>query len=65
MRGLLEAHGDLVERVVMLDLSRVLLGRQQRALNPWKDRVSCVLGDALEVLPAICAVDLSHQRDDR
>ncbi|HEX7539391.1 MAG TPA: hypothetical protein VF358_03725, partial [Syntrophales bacterium] len=32
MRGLLEAHGDLVERVVMLDLSRVLLGRQQRAL---------------------------------
>ena len=58
MRGLLEAHGDLVERVVMLDLSRVLLGRQQRALNPWNDRVSCVLGDALEVLPAICAVDL-------
>jgi hypothetical protein len=58
MRGLLEAHGDLVERVVMLDLSRVLLGRQQRALNPWKDRVSCVLGDALEVLPAISAVDL-------
>lgn len=58
MRGLLEAHGDLVERVVMLDLSQVLLGRQQRALNPWKDRVSCVLGDALEVLPAICAVDL-------
>jgi hypothetical protein len=58
MRGLLEAHGDLVERVVMLDLSRVLLGRQQRALNPWKDRVICVLGDALEVLPAICAVDL-------
>lgn len=58
MRGLLEAHGDLVERVVMLDLSRVLLGRQRRALNPWKDRVSFVLGDALEVLPAICAADL-------
>ena len=58
MRGLLEAHGDLVERVVMVDLSRVLLGRQQRALNPWKDRVSLVLGDALEVLPAISGVDL-------
>ena len=58
MRGLLESHGDLVERVVMVDLSRVLLGRQQRALNPWKDRVSFVLGDALEVLPAICGVDL-------
>jgi hypothetical protein len=58
MRGLLEAHGDLVERVVMLDLSRVLLGRQQRALDPWKDRVGCVLGDALEVLPAISGVDL-------
>jgi hypothetical protein len=47
-----------MERVVMLDLSRVLLGRQQRALNPWKERVSCVLGDALEVLPAISGVDL-------
>jgi hypothetical protein len=58
MRGLLEAHGDLVERVVMVDLSRVLLGRQQRALNPWKDRVSFVLGDALDVMPAISGVDL-------
>ena len=58
MKGLLEAHGDLVERVVMLDLSRVLLGRQQRALDPWKDRVSYVLGDALEVLPAISGMDL-------
>jgi hypothetical protein len=58
MRGLLEAHGDLVERVIMVDLSRVLLGRQQRALNPWKDRVSFVLGDALDVIPAISGVDL-------
>ena len=58
MRGLLEAHGHLVERAVMVDLSRVLLGRQRRALNPWKNRVDFVLGDALEVLPAISGVDL-------
>ncbi len=58
MRGLLEAHGDLVERAVMVDLSRALLGRQRRALNPWKNRVDFVLGDALEVLPAISGVDL-------
>jgi hypothetical protein len=57
MRGLLEAHGDLVEQVVMVDLSRALIGRQKRALNPWKDRVSYVLGDALEVLQAISGID--------
>ena len=57
MRGLLEAHGELVERVVMVDLSRALIGRQRRALNPWKDRMGYVLGDALEVLPAISGVD--------
>lgn len=58
MRGLLEVHGNLVQRVVMVDLSRVLLERQQRILEPWKDRVSCVLGDALDVLPVISGVDL-------
>ena len=58
MRGLLEAHGDLIERVAMVDLSRALLARQQRALDPWKDGLSFVLGDALEVLPAISGVDL-------
>jgi hypothetical protein len=58
MKGLLEVHGDLVEQVAMVDLSRVLLGRQRRVLDPWKDRVGYVLGDALEVLPAISGVDL-------
>ena len=58
MRGLMEAHERLVERVAMVDLSRALLGRQQRALNPWIDRVRFVQGDALEVLPAISGVDL-------
>jgi hypothetical protein len=57
MRGLLEAHGELVERVVMVDLSRALIGRQRRVLHPWKDRVGFVLGDALEVLPAISGMD--------
>lgn len=58
MLGLLEAHGELVERVVMVDLSRALIERQRRALNPWKDRVGYILGDALEVLPALSGVGL-------
>jgi hypothetical protein len=58
MRGLLEAHRDDVDRVVMVDLSRALIGIQRRALEPWQDRVSFVLGDALELLPAISGVDL-------
>jgi hypothetical protein len=58
MRGMLEAHGDLTERVVMVDLSRALLSRQKRALGFWKDRVSYILGDGLELLPAISGVDL-------
>jgi hypothetical protein len=58
MRGMLEAHEDLVERVVMVDLSRTLLSRQKRALHFWKDRILYVLADCLEVLPAISGVDL-------
>ncbi|OPY90986.1 MAG: hypothetical protein A4E73_02238 [Syntrophaceae bacterium PtaU1.Bin231] len=58
MRGLLEAHGDRVRQVVMVDLSRFLIGIQRSALEPWKDRVRFILGDALEVLPAITGVDL-------
>ena len=58
MRGLLEAHGEQVERVVMVDLSRALIGVQRRALEPWKDRVRFILGDALDVLPALSGTDL-------
>ncbi len=58
MRGLLEAHGEQVKRVLMVDLSRALIGIQRRALEPWRDRVNFVLGDALEVLPAISGADL-------
>ena len=58
MRGLLEAHGGLVKRVLMVDLSRTLIGIQRMALEPWSDRVSFVLGDALEVLPAVSGADL-------
>jgi hypothetical protein len=58
MRGLLEAHGDLTGRVVMVDLSRALLSRQKRALGSWKDRIRYVLADGLELLPAISGVDL-------
>jgi len=58
MRGLLKAHGGLVKRVLMVDLSRALLGIQRKALGPWKDRVTFILGDALEVLPALSGADL-------
>ena len=58
MKGLLEAHGDLVTKVLMVDISRALIGIQRKALNPWRDRVRFVLGDALELLPAISGVDL-------
>ncbi|MGE5855055.1 MAG: hypothetical protein ACM34C_00695 [Syntrophaceae bacterium] len=58
MRGLMDAHGGLVERMALVDLSRALLGRQGHALNPWRDRAVFVLGDALEVLPAVSGVDL-------
>lgn len=58
MRGLLAAHGAQVERVVMVDLSRALIGVQRKALGPWKDRVRFILGDALEVLPALSGADL-------
>lgn len=58
MRGLLEAHGEKVERVVMVDLSRALIGIQRKALEPWKDRVRFIQGDALEVLPALSGADL-------
>ena len=58
MRGLLEAHGNLVERVVMVDLSRSLINRQQRALAPWKEKTSYVLADGLEILPVLSGIDL-------
>jgi hypothetical protein len=58
MRGLLEAHGDFLERVVMVDLSRALLSRQQRALDSWAARTRYVLADGVELLPAISGVDL-------
>lgn len=58
MRGLLESHGDFVEQVIMVDLSRALIGIQRKALEPWKDRVRFILGDALEVLPAISGAEL-------
>ena len=58
MRGLLEAHGDLVRRVLMVDLSRFLIDIQRKAMEPWKERVSVILADALEVLPALSGIDL-------
>jgi hypothetical protein len=58
MRGLLEAHGEQLKRVLMVDLSRTLIGIQRRALEPWKERVSFILGDAIEILPAISGSDL-------
>jgi hypothetical protein len=58
MKGLLEAHGDLVEWVAMVDLSRNLIERQQRSLALWKGKTNYILGDGLEILPALSGVEL-------
>ncbi len=58
MRGLLEAHGDFVDRVVMVDLSQRLIERQKLSLAPWKDGMCCILADAIEILPALSGIDL-------
>lgn len=58
MRDLLAAHGDLVAGVLMIDLSKHLLTRQRQNLAPWQERVRLVRGDVLEMIPALCGVDL-------
>ena len=58
MEGLLETFGSSVGHVVMTDLSLYLLKKQREKLRPWSDRVSFLCGDILELLPALCGVDL-------
>lgn len=58
MHGLLSAHGDLIKKIFMMDLSRGLLHKQRQRLRPWQDRISCIQGDIHELIPAITGVDL-------
>ena len=58
MHGLLSAHGDLIHKVFMVDLSQGLLHRQKKRLMPWQDRICCIRGDIHDLIPAITGVDL-------
>jgi hypothetical protein len=58
MRGLLGEYGHLVGRVCMVDLSQGLLRRQRQSLLPWRNRVSSIQADALEMVDTVKGVDL-------
>jgi SAM-dependent methyltransferase len=58
MHGLLSAHGDLVKKVFMVDLSPGLLRRQRKALRTFSERITFIQGDIQELIPAITGVDL-------
>ena len=58
MHGLLSAHGDLIKKVFMMDLSRGLLHKQRQRLRPWHDRISFIQGDIHELIQATTGVDL-------
>ncbi len=53
MAGLLEDHGDLVDHVLMMDLSFSFLQQQKKRLEPWKHKVSFLNGDIGRLLPAL------------
>lgn len=59
MRGLLEAAGGRIDRVVMVDLSFYLLERQRLALEPWASKISFVNGDIETLLPVLSGIDLA------
>lgn len=63
MAGLLEEHGDLVDHVLMVDLSLSFLKTQRKRLESWKDRVSFLNADIREFLPPLtdtCRVILNE-----
>ena len=57
MKGLLGAHADLIESVVMADLSMHLLKKQRDALSKW-DMVNFIQTDVLNFIDAITNIDL-------
>ena len=58
MHGLLSAHGDLIQKVFMVDLSSALLRRQRKTLQTFSEKITFIQGDIHELIPAITGVDL-------
>lgn len=58
MHGLLEAHGRLIRKVFMVDLSKTLLKRQRDRLLDYPGQVSFINADIHELIHAFRGVDL-------
>ncbi len=57
MKGLLEAHGALIDKVLMADLSPGLLRRQRQTLKGFGAKVAFVQGDIHSLMHAVRGVD--------
>jgi len=53
MAGLLEDQGDLIDHVLMVDLSLSFLKQQRKRLERWKERVSFLNADIVGFLPPL------------
>jgi len=58
MHGLLSDHQKMIKKVIMVDLSKSLLQRQQKTLEQWQDTVRFIRADIHELTGAIKCVDL-------
>jgi hypothetical protein len=58
MRGLLDAHGYLIRKAFMVDLSMMLLRKQREKLKGYHDRVTFIQADIHELLRAMRGADL-------
>jgi hypothetical protein len=58
MRGLLDAHGKLIRKAFMVDLSPMLLRKQKERLKCFTGKVSFIRADIHEIMGAIKGVDL-------
>jgi hypothetical protein len=58
MRGLLEAYGEQIEHIVMMDVSRSLLERQKKTLALWEDMITYIEGDITEMIPDLSGGDV-------
>lgn len=58
MNGLLQAHGSLVRKVFMVDLSKKLLRKQKEKLEHFHDKVSFIQADVHDLINALRGVDL-------
>jgi len=58
MQGMLHSYAHLMEKAIMVDLSRALLLKQKSSLTQWKNLLSFIQADVLEIIPALSHIDL-------